>query len=361
MGALFNEELGAVFQVRKKDEINFHRCFATCGPPPNLIKKIGRVGLVSEQDLSIYLGANLVYRESRTSLQQTWSATSYHMQHLRDNPHCADEEYNGILDDSNPGLSYNLTFDPTKNLMPFASKLPSFGSLNNKPRVAILREQGTNGQSEMAFAFMTAGFTAVDVHMTDIISGRTSLNDFVGLAACGGFSYGDVLGAGRGWASTVLHRPQTREEFGAFFQRKDTFSIGVCNGCQFLSRLQCIIPGTDGWPTFETNLSEQYEARVAMVKLTDSPTHPNVFLHGMNNSSLPIVVAHREGRANFKTAASAQALVNDGRVALSYVDNSSLEPTEKYPFNPNGSPLGITGVSSSDGRYVIHYSIFLVL
>ena len=166
-----------------------------------------------------------------------------------------------------------------------------------------------------------------------------------------GFSYGDVLGAGRGWASTVLHRPETREEFRAFFERKDTFTLGVCNGCQFLSRLQSIIPGTEMWPTFETNLSEQYEARVAMVKITDSPSTPNVFLHGMNKSSLPIAVAHQEGRASFKAPSSAQNLVAAGQVALQYVDNSKLEPTENYPANPNGSPLGIAGISASDGRY----------
>ncbi len=165
-----------------------------------------------------------------------------------------------------------------------------------------------------------------------------------------GFSYGDVLGAGRGWASTVLYRPQTRKEFQNFFQRKDSFALGVCNGCQFLSRLQQIIPGAQGWPTFETNFSEQYEARVAMVKVTDSPSTPSVFLHGMHSSTLPIAVAHKEGRATFKTPESAQDLVAKGQVAFSYVDNATLEPTETYPANPNGSPMGIAGVSANDGR-----------
>ncbi|KAL6721529.1 phosphoribosylformylglycinamidine synthase [Lecanora helva] len=348
--SLFNEELGAVFQIRKEDEIDFHRCFATCGPPPNLIKKIGRVGSNSEEDLTIYHGTALIYRQKRTSLQRTWSATSHQMQRLRDNPVCADQEFDGILDTSNPGLSYNLTFDPAKNLMPFASKLPSVGILNNKPKVAILREQGTNGQAEMAFAFMTAGFIAVDVHMTDLIEGRTSLKDFTGLAACGGFSYGDVLGAGRGWASTVLHRPSLMDQFGVFFERKDTFTLGVCNGCQFLTQLWIKIKGTTQWPTFETNTSEQYEARVAMVKITDSPTHPNVFLHGMHNSTLPIAVAHQEGRASFEVPESAQQMMEDGQVVMQYVDNTTLEPTEKYPANPNGSPLGIAGISAADGR-----------
>ena len=187
LSCLFNEELGGVFQVHKKDVINFTRCFATCGPPPGLIKTIGRVAHPAQQDLVIYHGADLIYRQSRTALQQIWSATSYQMQRLRDNPSCADQEYDQINEkpNPNPGLSYNLSFDPAETLAPFSSRLPSVMSLNNKPRVAILREQGTNGQSEMAFAFMTAGFVAVDVHMTDLISGRTSLADFVGLAACG--------------------------------------------------------------------------------------------------------------------------------------------------------------------------------
>lgn len=203
--------------------------------------------------------------------------------------------------------------------------------------------------------------------MTDLISGATPLVDFVGLTACGsaslsirvlkqrlivsrGFSYGDVLGAGRGWASTVLYNPKVREQFKAFFERKNTFTLGVCNGCQFLSQLQSIIPGTEGWPTFETNLSEQYEARVSMVKITDSSTAPSVFLHGMHNSALPIAVAHGEGRAKFKASSSAQQLIASGRAAIRYVDNTALEPTERYPANPNGSPLGIAGVSSSNGR-----------
>lgn len=170
------------------------------------------------------------------------------------------------------------------------------------------------------------------------------------LTSLSGFSYGDVLGAGRGWASTIIHRGKVREEFRAFFERKDTFTLGVCNGCQFLSRLQGLISGADGWPTFETNLSEQYEARVAMVRITDSPTRPNVFLHGMHNSVLPIPVAHQEGRASFKPPSTAQDLVASGQVALQYVDNGTLEPTETYPANPNGSALGVAGVSSSDGR-----------
>ena len=236
LSCLFNEELGAVFQVRKRDEIHFRRCFATCGPPPHLIKKIGRVAPVSQQDLTLYHGSQLVYRQSRTSLQQIWSATSHQMQRLRDNPACADEEFNGILDTSDPGLSYNLTFKPQNNILPFTSKLPKILSLNSKPRVAILREQGTNGQSEMAFAFMTvsrflerlwsrqrhvrntghadyalpqAGFTAIDVHMTDIISGKIALSTFVGMAACGGFSYGTAISSPKPERSPTTPKKKT--------------------------------------------------------------------------------------------------------------------------------------------------------
>ncbi|KAL8640450.1 MAG: hypothetical protein Q9228_002640, partial [Teloschistes exilis] len=224
ISTLFNEELGAVFQVRREDEIKFESCFATCGPPDGLIKKIGRVAPAAQQDLVIYHKAKLVYRQSRITLQQLWSATSYQLQRRRDNPACADQEYAGISDLTDPGLSYKLTFDPAENILPFATKITS--RFTQKPRVAILREQGTNGQSEMAFAFSIAGFAAIDVHMTDLLSGRTSLSSFVGLAACGGFSHGDVLGAGVGWARSVLDHPETRREFKEFFERKNTFALG---------------------------------------------------------------------------------------------------------------------------------------
>ena len=350
---LFNEELGAVFQVRQTDEMNFHRCFATCGPPDGLIKKIGKVSPPNKQDLAVYHGSSLVYRASRPVLQQRWASTSHQMQRLRDNPKCADEEYASIADPLDPGLLYNLTFDPSANVMPFS--LPSLFkslSLTSKPRVAILREQGTNGHAEMAFAFMSAGFSAVDVHMTDLLSGRVSLSTFVGLAACGGFSFGDVLGAGQGWAKSVLLHPSVRVEFRDFFARKNTFTLGVCNGCQFLSRLKELIPGAQDWPTFTRNISEQYEARVCMVQILDSPTAPSVFFHGMKNSSLPIATAHGEGRAFFDSSSQSDAakkLLSKDLVSLRYVDNH-MEPTERYPANPNGSPLGITGVRTPDGR-----------
>ena len=351
VSALFNEELGAVFQVRQKDETEFHRAFATCGPPPGLIKKIGRVPQSSKQELILHYGAALIYRSSRASLQQRWASTSYHMQRLRDNPVCAEEEHALISDNNDPGLSYNLTFNPKENIVPRTSTLLSSLSLTSKPRVAILREQGVNGHSEMAFAFMCAGFSAIDVHMTDLISGRESLSSFVGLAACGGFSYGDVLGAGQGWAKSVLLHPETRKEFHEFFERKDTFTLGVCNGCQFLSRLKQLIPGAERWPTFERNSSEQYEARVCMVEIIESPSAPSVFLHGMAGSRLPIAIAHGEGRTSFNSPSSdsAETLLERNVVSVRYVDNH-LKPTERYPANPNGSPKGITGVRTPDGR-----------
>ncbi|KAI5307374.1 hypothetical protein KEM56_005227 [Ascosphaera pollenicola] len=352
--ALFNEELGAVFQVRKKDEMTFRACFSTCGPPSGLIYRIGRVGERSKQNLAIYHEAVPVYRNNRATLQQLWSSTSYNMQKIRDNAACADQEFANILDDDNKGLSYNLTYSPKENIMPLMTSLSTrFSPFSSKPRVAILREEGVNGQAEMAFAFHAAGFSAVDVHMSDILSGVVSLAGFVGMAACGGFSYGDVLGAGQGWAKSVLLHDKTRAEFEAFFERPDTFALGVCNGCQFLSRLKSLIPGCQNWPSFERNESDQYEGRVCMVRVADpDPSSPSVFLHGMSGSSLPIAVAHGEGRASFvgSPGVSAADFVKRNMAAVRYVDNDTLQPTIKYPFNPNGSPEGIAGVRSPDGR-----------
>jgi len=356
---LFNEELGAVFQIRKDDEMKFKSCFSTCGPPHGLIKRIGRVSTSKvSQNITFTHGTDVVYRSTRSRLQKCWAATSYNMQKLRDNPSCADVEYSNLIDNADPGLSYNLTFNPKEKIIPFKGVLSSI--LTNRPRVAILREEGVNGQAEMAFAFQVAGFSAVDVHMTDLLSGRVSLSSFKGLAACGGFSYGDVLGAGQGWSNSVLLHPDCRSEFEQFFARKDTFTLGVCNGCQFLSRLKEIIHGAENWPTFERNVSEQYEARVCMVEVINAPSTPSnpayapsVFLHGMNGSTLPIVTAHGEGRVTFPTSPTSSttpdALYEQGLVALRYVDNY-LKCTEKYPFNPNGSPQGITGVRTPDGR-----------
>lgn len=345
--ALFNEELGAVFQIRKKDENEFRGVFAPLSPIT-----VGVVPRAAKQELSMFYGTGCIFRASRSELQQKWAHTSWALQRLRDNPACADNEKTNIADKDDPGLQYQLTYNPKDNIMPFTTSITS--QIRARPRVAILREQGVNGQAEMAFAFSVAGFSPIDVHMTDILSGRFSLASVAGLAACGGFSYGDVLGAGQGWAKSVLLHQETRKEFQAFFERPDTFTLGVCNGCQFLSRLTELIPGAENWPTFERNISEQYEARVCMVQIHDPPSQQrsSVFLHGMHGSHLPIVTAHGEGRASFSPTgsdSSPQSLIDQGLVAMRYVDNR-LQPTEHYPFNPNGSPLGITGLRTPDGR-----------
>lgn len=380
ISTLFNEELGAVFQVLKSDENRFKACFATCGPPPGLIHKIGRVSTKSSsQNMAIYHGGRLIYRAPRSELQQKWSNTSYWLQRLRDNPACADAEYASILNDADPGITYNLTYNPKENINTYKTSLLSYMRPTLRPRVAILRDQGTNGHAEMAFAFDAAGFTAVDVHMSDILDPKPhqahlgvdhDLSSFVGLALAGGFSFGDCLGAGQGWAKSILFHGPTRRKFQTFFERKDTFTLGVCNGCQVLSKLKELIPGGAEWPSFERNESEQYEARVCMVKIEDAPPStegaggegeaamaPSVFLHGMNGSSLPIAVAHGEGRASFtnmgnKTldASRAHDFAYARLAPIRYVDNKTLQPTTAYPANPNGSPGGIAGVRSVDGR-----------
>ena len=351
--ALFNEELGAVFQVRKKHETEFHRAFATCGPPKGLIKKIGRVPGAKKQELTIFHGADEIYRASRTYLQQRWTSTSWQMARLRDNPECQDAGFQALSDNMDPGLRYQLTFDPAESVAPKFSNWLNLAGVTNKPRVAILREQGVNGQAEMAFAFTTAGFVAVDVHMSDLIAGRTTLEGFRGLAACGGFSFGDVLGSGRGWANSVLLHPETKRQFKTFFERKDTFTLGVCNGCQFLSRLRALIPGAEGWPTFEKNLSEQHEARTVMVEIPKSSS-TSVFFHGMHGSFLPVSVSHGEGRAAFEKTDGAKDLVEQGQVPMRYVTNYLKTAEWKdYPLNPNGSPLGIAGACSRDGRVMV--------
>ncbi|KAL1891548.1 phosphoribosylformylglycinamidine synthase [Sporothrix stenoceras] len=350
--ALFNEELGAVFQIRKGDEMLFKSGFSTCGPPPGLIRKFGVVKARSRQSLTVRYGNDTLVQLDRSELQQWWSKTSHAMQRLRDNQACADAEFATIADDADPGITYRLTYKPSDTLSPLTAPISRL--LGKTPRVAILREQGVNGYAEMAFAFRAAGFDAVDVHMTDILEGR-SLSDFVGLAACGGFSYGDVPAAGMGWAASVLmHKENARREFEQFFKRPDTFTLGVCNGCQMLSRLQELIPGTEHWPTFEANASEQFEARVSMVTIAEDESRtdgvlPSVFLHGMAGSSLPVVVSHGEGRAQFTSPSAQEAIIKGGLAPIRYVDNR-LNVTETYPFNPNGSPGGVAGVRSLDGR-----------
>ncbi|AXT46916.1 MULTISPECIES: phosphoribosylformylglycinamidine synthase [Chromobacterium] len=335
MRVLFNEELGAVLQVKKSDTPEVISRFMKAG----IGRELFVIGRVNNKDRLVikHRGVEL-FNESRSDLHREWSETSARMQRLRDNPACADSEHLLRSSPKAPGLSAKLSFDV------HADPAAPFIASGARPRLAVLREQGVNGQLEMAAAFDRAGFDTVDVHMSDIISGRVSLADFKGLAACGGFSYGDVLGAGEGWAKSILFNPRAREQFEAFFGRGDTFALGVCNGCQMMSNLSSIIPGAEHWPKFHRNASEQFEARFAMVEVTASPS---IFLSDMAGSQLPVVVSHGEGRAVFAPGAQEQALT-----ALRYVDFDG-RATQTYPLNPNGSPAGITGVTTADGRFTI--------
>jgi phosphoribosylformylglycinamidine synthase len=338
--ALFSEELGAVLQVRMTDTNLVLREFADAGLH-DCVHDIG--GLADDDHVRFDCGGHEVYGERRIILQRIWSETTWHMQSLRDNPACAQQEHDRILDATDPGLHVHLTFDLNADIAaPFIAS-------GKRPRMAVLREQGVNGQVEMAAAFDRAGFEAVDVHMSDIIAGRISLRDFAGLVACGGFSYGDVLGAGEGWAKSILFNPRARDEFSTFFQRSDSFALGVCNGCQMMSNLHEIIPGAGLWPHFVRNKSEQFEARFAMVEVMDSPS---IFFAGMAGSRMPIAVAHGEGFAEFSDKAAVEAALQRKLVSVRYVDNAG-QPTELYPLNPNGSPRGITGLTTEDGRFSI--------
>jgi phosphoribosylformylglycinamidine synthase len=271
-----------------------------------------------------------------------WSEVSYRMQALRDNPECADQEF-ALIKQNDPGLSSSLSFAIDDDVSaPYINQgLP--------PRVAILREQGVNGHVEMAAAFDRAGFAAIDVHMSDILSGRVDLKDFKGLAACGGFSYGDVLGAGEGWAKTILFNNLARDQFEAFFTRPDTFSLGVCNGCQMMSNIKSLIPGAVHWPHFGRNQSEQFEARFSLVEIQQTPS---IFLQGMAGSHLPVAIAHGEGRSEFANAEGFQQCNSSGLVSLRYIDNN-LNLASTYPANPNGSEGAIASVTSTDGRSTI--------
>ena len=329
VAALFNEELGAVIQIRRDQRSAVMQALRDAG----LGACSHIVGTLNDADeIRVWRNAKSALAVRRVELQRAWSEVSFQIAKLRDDPDCAQEEFDALLDADNPGLSCKLTFDPSA---PFAIG-------GNRPRMAILREQGVNGEVEMAAAFDQAGFQAVDVHMSDLMAGRVHLADFKGLAACGGFSYGDVLGAGQGWAKSVLFHPELKDEFAAFFARPDTFALGVCNGCQMMSNLAAIIPGAQHWPTFHRNRSEQFEARFAMVEI---PASPSIFFAGMAGSRLPVVVSHGEGRAVF---------AGDKRpdIALRYIDHRGAAATA-YPFNPNGSPEGITGVTTPDGRFTI--------
>jgi len=272
-------------------------------------------------------------------LQRAWSETSWQLQTLRDNPESAEQEYDRILDQADPGLSPVLTFDPSEDIAaPFVAR-------GSRPPLAVLREQGVNGEVEMAAAFDRAGFEAHDVHMSDIIEGRVSLSRFRGVVACGGFSYGDVLGGGEGWAKSILYHARARDEFAAFFDRADTFALGVCNGCQMMAALKALIPGADAWPRFAKNASEQFEARIVTVEILPSPS---LFFRGMEGSRIPVVTAHGEGQAIFDASEHERRVI----VSARFVDNRG-RPTMTYPLNPNGSPDGLTAVTTGDGRFTI--------
>ena len=333
LAVLFAEELGAVLQVRRQDRAAALAVLRAAG----LSACSHVIGTLNDHDeVRVWRNAKPVFAMSRAELQRVWSETSYQVAKRRDDPVCVQEEFDALLDAADPGLSVCLSFDPKE----------SFAVGGTRPKMAILREQGVNGQVEMAAAFERAGFAPYDVHMSDLQAGRVRLADFKGLAACGGFSYGDVLGAGQGWAKSILFNERLRDEFAAFFARPDTFALGVCNGCQMMSHLAPIIPGAQDWPTFQRNRSEQFEARFVMVEVPESPS---LFFAGMGGSRLPIVVSHGEGRAVFAGGAAQQARV---LTAMRYVDNRGGVAT-RYPANPNGSPEGLAGVSTADGRFSI--------
>ncbi|MDR0933475.1 MAG: phosphoribosylformylglycinamidine synthase [Burkholderiaceae bacterium] len=334
--ALFSEELGAVIQVRTDDLREVRQVLRK----HNLGYCSHMIGtLMDNTSLTIVQGGTTIYAEAVPKLNRLWSETSWRIARLRDNPVCADMEYNWIRDTVDPGISPRVPFDMAEDIAaPYIAK-------GVRPQVAILREQGSNSHVETAYAMHKAGFTAVDVHMSDLIAGRVNLSGFKGVVAVGGFSYGDVLGAGEGWAKTILFNEMLREQFSAFFARGDSFALGICNGCQMMSSLSAIIPGAENWPKFTKNKSEQFEARFVMVEIPESPS---IFFEGMTGLRAPIVVSHGEGFADF----SRQGDISRVHVAMRYIDNYGL-PTETYPLNPNGSPHGITSVTTEDGRFTV--------
>ncbi|PMO76174.1 phosphoribosylformylglycinamidine synthase [Vibrio splendidus] len=344
LAALFNEELGAVIQVRND---NLDAVLATLAA--NGLEACSHVigSVVGEGEASdevvIKSGADVVIQRNRTELRTIWAETTHKMQGLRDNPICADQEHEAKKDNSDPGLNVKLSFDVNEDI---AAPYINTGA---KPKMAILREQGVNSHVEMAAAFDRAGFEATDIHMSDILTGQAVLEEYNGLVACGGFSYGDVLGAGEGWAKSVLFNDSTRDQFENFFKREDTFSLGVCNGCQMLSNLRELIPGAEYWPRFVRNESERFEARFSLVEVQKSDS---VFFNGMEGSRMPIAVSHGEGRVEVRDNDHLNAIENSGTVALRYVDNNGNQ-TQQYPNNPNGSPNAITGLTTTDGRVTI--------
>jgi phosphoribosylformylglycinamidine synthase len=339
VSVLFNEELGGVIQIRCDDLEVIEAAFEAAG----LSDCLHELGKIHEEDqITINNNGIPVFSAAREALQLAWSETSYHMQRLRDNPECAQQEFEAITksqQESNRGLNVNLSFDLNDNVA------APYIQTGIKPKIAVLREQGVNGHLEMAAAFDRAGFNAIDVHMSDIINGGMDLDDFKGLVACGGFSYGDVLGAGEGWAKSILFNTRARDVFAAYFNRQDTFSLGVCNGCQMMANVKSLIPGAQHWPHFVRNNSEQFEGRFSLVEVMESPS---ILMQGMAGSYMPIAVAHGEGRAEYKTAEQRQ----NAQSIMRYVDHN-IQATEVYPLNPNGSPEGLTGFCSEDGRATI--------
>jgi phosphoribosylformylglycinamidine synthase len=340
---LFNEELGAVIEISNVDIETVVQQFEQAGIACTPIAKKN-----DDQQIRILVddGKSRLecFIDSRANLQRRWSQTSFNIQKLRDNPACAEEEFARIDDGKDPGLSVLTSYDVSENIAaPYITKSMAKGV---RPKVAILREQGVNSQVEMGAVFHQAGFASVDVHMSEILSGKVELSQFVGLIACGGFSYGDVLGAGEGWAKSILHNARARDQFEQFFQRTDTFGLGVCNGCQMMANLQELIPGATNWPKFVTNRSEQFEARFSLVQIQPGPS---ILFAGMQGSHMPIAVSHGEGRADIDTASATQ-LIESAQVPVRFVDHY-LDPAESYPMNPNGSPLGIAAVTNTDGRF----------
>jgi phosphoribosylformylglycinamidine synthase len=341
-GALFSEELGVVLQV-KAAQADAARAILDRLGLGELTHAIGS----PTRDMRVRIeAATGRIDESWEDLRRAWSETSFRMRELRDEPACAREEFAAACDTGAPGLNVALTFDPDEDISaPYVA--PNI--VRARPRVAILREQGVNSQVEMGAVMERVGFESHDVHMSDILSGRISLKGFRGLVACGGFSYGDVLGAGEGWAKSILYHARTRDEFQRFFDRADTFSLGVCNGCQMFAALKEIVPGAASWPRFVRNRGEQFEGRFSLVELQKSPS---IFFEGMDGSMLPIAVAHGEGRAEFTNDADARAFSAAGLVSARYIEGNRKIATT-YPANPNGSPFGIAAVTNADGRVTI--------
>lgn len=339
---LFAEELGAILQVRDADVPNLRELLIQASIPQDSIHLMAKV--TREQVLEITYEGSILFSGTRAKLQEIWAETSFRMQSIRDDTACAQEEYSLISDESHTGLFY-------RNCPILDATIPP--NVLSRPRVAILREQGVNGHVEMAWGFNAAGFTAVDVHMSDIMNGRVQLGDFVGVAACGGFSYGDVLGAGNGWAKSILFSSTARTQFREFFERQGTFGLAVCNGCQMFAHLREMIPGASQWPLFKGNRSGRFEARVCMVEIVESDaTKVSPFLRDMVGFTLPVAIAHGEGRAAFYSDLHHKQFNDAALTGIRYVDGQG-RPTTKYPLNPNGSPDGIAGVQSADGRFLV--------